>query len=169
MALEIKLGNRIAKVELLAQSGNQVKIMVDDKEYDLDCNQVEKGIYSILFKGRSYNVELIETDTPKKYSVNTFHHSYEAEIIDAETKYLKARMSGNEDDEQGTTCSPMPGKVVKIPVLMGAEVKKGDTVIIISAMKMESEYKAGKDGIISEIFVKEEDVVKANQALVQIE
>ena len=169
MALEIKLGNRIAKVELLAESGNQVKIMVDDKEYDLDCNQVEKGIYSILFKGRSYNVELIETNTPKKYSVNTFYHSYEAEIIDAETKYLKARTSGKEDDEQGTICSPMPGKVVRIPVLMGAEVKKGDTVIIISAMKMESEYKAGKDGIISEIFVKEEDIVKANQALIQIE
>jgi len=169
MALEIKLGDRIAKVELLAESGNQVKIMVDDKEYDLDCNQVEKGIYSILFKGRSYNVELIETDTPKKYTVNTFYHSYDAEIIDAETKYLKARTSGNAEDEQGTISSPMPGKVVKIPVLMGAEVKKGDTVIIISAMKMESEYKAGKDGIVSEIFVKEEEVVKANQALVQIE
>jgi len=169
MALEIKLGDRIAKVELLAKSGNQVKIMVDDNEYDLDCNQVEKGIYSILFKGRSYNVELIETDTPKKYSVNTFYHSYDAEIIDAETKYLKARTSGNLEDEQSTITSPMPGKVVKIPVELGEEVKKGETVIIISAMKMESEYKAGKDGTITEIFVNEEDIITANQALVNIE
>ncbi len=41
MSLEIKLGERIAKVELLAESGNQIKIMVDDNEYDLDCYQVE--------------------------------------------------------------------------------------------------------------------------------
>lgn len=169
MSLEIKLGDRTAKVELLAESGNQIKIMVDDNEYDLDCYQVEKGIYSILFKGRSYNVELIDTDSPKKYSVNTFYHSYDAEIIDAETKYLQARKGGDLEDEQSTICSPMPGKVVKIPVKLGEEVKKGDTVVIISAMKMESEYKAGKDGTISEIFVNEEDTIKANQALVHIE
>jgi len=169
MALEIKLGDRIAKVELLTESGNKIKILVDDNEYDLDCHQVEKGIYSILYKGRSYNVELIATDSPKKYSVNTSYLSYEAEIIDAETKYLKARTSGNLEDEQSTISSPMPGKVVKIPVLLGEEVKKGDTVIIISAMKMESEYKAGKDGVISEIFVNEEDIITANQALVHIE
>lgn len=36
-------------------------------------------------------------------------------------------------------------------------------------MKMESEYKAGKDGTISEIFVEEEDTIKANQALIHIE
>tara|TARA_R110001583_G_scaffold178151_1_gene333923 strand:- start:9100 stop:9609 length:510 start_codon:yes stop_codon:yes gene_type:complete len=169
MSLEIKLGDRTAKVELLAESGNQVKIMVDDNEYDLDCYQVEKGVYSILFKGRSYNVELIDTDSPKKYSVNTFYHSYDAEIIDAETKYLQARTGGDSEDEQSTIISPMPGKVVKIQVALGDEVKKGDTVIIISAMKMESEYKAGKDGSISEIFVKEEDTIKANQALIHIE
>ncbi len=169
MSLEIKLGDRTAKVELLAESGNQIKIMVDDNEYDLDCYQVEKGIYSILFKGRSYNVELIDTDSPKKYSVNTFYHSYDAEIIDAETKYLQARKGNDLEDQQSTIISPMPGKVVKIPIKMGEEVKKGDTIIIISAMKMESEYKAGKDGIISEIFVNEEDTIKANQALVHIE
>ncbi|MFA8436395.1 MAG: biotin/lipoyl-containing protein [Marinifilaceae bacterium] len=169
MALEIKLGDRIANVELLYREKNHVKILVDSNVYDLDLNQVEKGIYSVLFKGRSYNVELIETDSPKKYSVNTFYHSYEAEIIDAETKYLNARNSSNLEATQNTISSPMPGKVVKIPVGPGDEVKKGDTVIIISAMKMESEYKAMKDGIIKEVYVAEEETVSGNQPLVFIE
>ncbi|MDE5417697.1 biotin/lipoyl-binding protein [Labilibaculum sp. DW002] len=169
MAIEIKLGDRLAKVELLAEDGTQVKIMVDNKEYDLDMQQVENGVYSVMYKGRSFNVELIDTDSPKKYSVNTFYHSYDAEIIDAETKYLQARKGGEMDDEQSTISSPMPGKVVKIQVGLGEEVKKGDTVIIISAMKMESEYKAGKDGTISEIFVNEEDTVDGNQPLVFID
>jgi biotin carboxyl carrier protein len=169
MAIEIKLDDRLAKVELLAENGSQVKIMVDAKEYDLDMIQVENGIYSVLYKGRSYNVELIETSSPKKYSVNTFYHSYEAEIIDAESKYQQARNSGNLESTESMITSPMPGKIVKIPVELGSEVKKGDTVIIISAMKMESEYKAMKDGLVKEIFVCEGDTIDGNQPLVFID
>jgi biotin carboxyl carrier protein len=169
MALEIKLDNRIANVELLAENGNNVKIIVDDREYDLDMQQVEKGVYSVMYKGRSFNVELIENGSPKKYTVNTFYHSYEAEIIDAESKYLKSRNEGNLESAESTITSPMPGKVVKIPVKIGQEVLKGQTVIIVSAMKMESEYKAMKDGIVKEIFVKEEDTINGNQPLVFID
>ncbi|WP_372753726.1 biotin/lipoyl-containing protein [Labilibaculum sp.] len=169
MAIEIKLGDRLAKVELLAKDKNQIKIMVDAKEYDLDMIQVENGIYSVMYKGRSYNVELIETSSPKKYSVNTFYHSYDAEIIDAESKYKQARNSGDMETTESTITSPMPGKIVKIPVKLGSKVKKGDTVIIVSAMKMESEYKAMKDGVIKEIFVHEDDTIDGNQPLVFID
>lgn len=169
MALEIKLDDRIAKVELLAEDENFVKIMVDNKTYDLDMQQVEKGVYSVIYKGHSFNVELIENETKKKYKVNTFYHSYEAEIIDAETKYQQARNAGNLETEESTISSPMPGKIVKIPVSLGDQVKKGDTVIIVSAMKMESEYKAMKDGKIQEIFVNENDIIDGNQPLVFID
>ncbi len=169
MALEIKLCERLAKVELLSENKNHITIKVDDKEYELDIIQVEHGVYSVLYKTLSYNVELIETSTPKKYTVNTFYHSYNAEIIDAETKYRQARKSNDSFEAGDTIMSPMPGKVVKIPVKVGNKVKKGDTVIIVAAMKMESEYKAMKDGIISEIFVDENDTIDGNQPLIKIE
>ena len=63
----------------------------------------------------------------------------------------------------------MPGKVVKILFKEGQEVKKGETVIIISAMKMESEYKAKKDGIIKKILIVEGATIDGNQTLVIIE
>ena len=63
----------------------------------------------------------------------------------------------------------MPGKVVKIPVTIGDIVKKGDTVITISAMKMESEYKSPMDGEISKINVTEGSTVTAGQILIEIE
>ena len=169
MTTEIKLGERLANVELLAEDGNKIKILVDSKEYDLDMLQVENGVYSVIYKERSFNVELIETDSPKKYSVNTFYHSYDAEIIDPETRYQQARNSSNLEMTESTITSPMPGKVVKIQVELGSEVKKGDTVIIVSAMKMESEYKAMKDGVVKEIFVHEEDIIDGNQPLVCID
>ena len=63
----------------------------------------------------------------------------------------------------------MPGKVVKIPVKVGDKVETGETVIIVSAMKMESEYKAARVGLIKEIHVAEGDTIEGHQPLITIE
>ncbi|MDX9905475.1 MAG: biotin/lipoyl-containing protein [Bacteroidales bacterium] len=167
-SLEIQIGDKIAKVELLGRKGSELKMKVDDRVYEPDIIMVERGVYSILLDGRSYNVELIETTGPKQYQVNTLFYTFDAEVVDAETKYLKSRrkIDGLEDN---IISSPMPGKVVKILVRPGEEVKAGETVVIVSAMKMESEYKVKKDRLIKEIRVKEGDTVSANQPLIIIE
>lgn len=167
-SLEIQVGNKISKVELLARNGSELKIRVDDRMYEPDIIMVERGVYSILLDGRSYNVELIETTGPKQYQVNTLFYTFDAEVVDAETKYQKSRRR-IDDLEENTISSPMPGKVVKILVRPGDQVKAGETVVIVSAMKMESEYKVKKDRLIKEIKVKEGDTVSANQPLIIIE
>lgn len=153
---------------MLGRKGSELRIQVDDKIYDADILMVERGVYSILLEGRSYNVELIETSGAKNYHVNTLFHSFDAEVVDAETKYQKSRRK-TDDTEENVISSPMPGKVVRIPVKPGDQVKAGETVIVVSAMKMESEYKVKKDRMIKEIKVKEGDTVSANQALIIIE
>ena len=167
-SLEIQVGNRIARVELIGRKGSELKIKVDDKVYDADILMVERGVYSILLEGMSYNVELIATNGPKNYHVNTLFYSFDAEVVDAETKYLKSRKK-IDDLEENIISSPMPGKVVKIMVKPGDQVKAGDTVVVVSAMKMESEYKVKSDRLIKEIKVKEGDTVSANQPLIIIE
>jgi biotin carboxyl carrier protein len=167
-SLEISLNNRIAKVRLLLREGNRFRIAVDDKEYDARILMVEQGIYLMLMDGKSYNIELIEESSPKKYYVNTYRHSYNAEIIDAEARYQKSRHTDHGDDAD-VISSPMPGKVVRILVRVGDRVNAGDTVIIVSAMKMESEYKVKSDRVIREIRVKEGDTVNAHDPLVIVE
>jgi biotin carboxyl carrier protein len=167
-SLEIQAGERIAKVELISKKGSEIKIKVDDKLYDVDIIMVERGVYSILLDGRSYNVELIASGGSKNYQVNTLFYSFDAEVVDAERKYQKSRKRVD-DLEEAVISSPMPGKVVKILVKPGDLVKAGDTVVIVSAMKMESEYKVKKDRLIKEIKVKEGDTVSANQPLIIIE
>ena len=109
-----------------------------------------------------------ESNSSKQYTVNTLYESFDVEIVDAESKYLKSRKKDEGDDDH-TISTPMPGKVVRIPVKVGDQVKAGDVVIIISAMKMESEYKAGRDGVIKEVHVKEGDTIEGNQALISLE
>lgn len=167
--MEVRLLHRLAKVNLLSREGNVAKFMVDGRTYELDIVQVEQGVYSVLYNGKSYNLELIPDGSPKKYLVNTLFQSYEAEIVDAETKYKEAIDKQAFGEGSNRIVAPMPGKVVRIPATIGEEVKAGQTVIVISAMKMESEFKASTDGKVKEIFVREGDVVDGNQTLMIIE
>jgi len=165
--MEIKINDRNAQVELLAREGSKIVLSIDGKRYEADVEMVEDGVYSLIIGNKSHNIELIEVDN-KKYYVNTYSKSYDVEIIDSESKY---QMSRKKDDtlEETVISSPMPGKVVKILVKEGDPVKAGDTVIIVSAMKMESEYKVKKDRIIKEIKVKEGQTINAHQPLMVIE
>ncbi|RLD30933.1 MAG: acetyl-CoA carboxylase biotin carboxyl carrier protein subunit [Bacteroidetes bacterium] len=167
MPTEININDRNALVEVLSRDGDKVRISIDGKKYDADVVMVEEGVYSIIIDNKSHNIELIRTDN-KNYEVNTYAKSYDVEIVDAESKYLKSRRR-DDGDEEAVMSSPMPGKIVKILVKVGDKVKAGDTVIIVSAMKMESEYKVKKDRIIKDIKVKEGDTIQADQPLVVIE
>lgn len=167
--LEVKVGDRYAKVKLLSREGNHVQIQVDEKIYHLDVVEVEKGIYSILKDNRSYNVELVDGIDSKNYTINTYETTFDVSIVDAEARYLMNR--GNADADHGDVkiSSPMPGKVIKIPVKVGDHVPEGTTVVIVEAMKMQSEYKVKKDRLIKEILVKEGDTIDGNQPLVVVE
>jgi biotin carboxyl carrier protein len=65
--------------------------------------------------------------------------------------------------------SPMPGKVVKVLVAVGDEVKAGQGVVVVEAMKMENELKSPKDGKVKAVAVKEGQAVEAGQNLVTLE
>jgi len=129
---------------------------------------VERGVYSVLYKNKSFNVELTRGKKPKTYTINTLYNSYDISILDAEAKYLKSRKDDHLDEDTAIS-SPMPGKVVKVLVKTGDKVKSGDTVIIISAMKMESEYKVKRDRVIKNVMVKEGDIIDGNQPLIIVE
>jgi biotin carboxyl carrier protein len=169
MSLEINIGKRTAAIELMSVDKSFYTFLVDGKEYVVDVISLDKGAYSMLYNNRSFYIELIEGKDSKQYFVNTKNLSYELEIIDAESKYLKNKNKGALALSENSIISPMPGKVVKIPVNIGDAVQAGQTLIIISAMKMESEYKVSKDAVIKEILVKEGETVDGNQTLIVFE
>lgn len=169
MAVDIRIGNRDANVKLIKIEGTKATIEVDDKTYNVDVVMVEEGVYSILHEGNSYNIELIPDSGPKNYFVNTYSSSHEIEIIDAQSRYQKSRNSGNVNSTERIITAPMPGKVVRIPVKTGQKVAMGETLIVISAMKMENDYQSPIDGVVKNILVNQGDSVTDNQPLIEIE
>ncbi len=168
MALEIKIDDRTTTVEQISADGSKYVIRVDDKTYEVDALMVEQGVYSLIHNDTSYNIEVIEGEHNKNFQVNTLYDTFTVDIIDAERKYLMSRRSDDDDDEAHIK-APMSGKVVRVPVAVGDEVKAGDPVVVVSAMKMESEYKVKKDRVVKEVHVKEGDIVKGGQTMVVVE
>ena len=169
MAIDIKIGDREANVRLIKKDGSKATIDVDGITYEVDIVMVEEGVYSILHNGKSYSVEMIPGNGPKNYFVNTYTSAHEVEIIDAQSRYQKSRNKDSIESTEKIITTPMPGKVVRIPVAEGQKVTKGDTLIVISAMKMESDYNATLDGIVKKIYVNKGDSVANNQPLIELE
>ena len=67
-----------------------------------------------------------------------------------------------------TIAAPMPGTILSILVKQGETVTKGQTLLILEAMKMENKIKSGTDGVVTSIAVKEGETVNTGQVLFQL-
>jgi len=65
--------------------------------------------------------------------------------------------------------APMPGKVTKLAVSAGEEVRRNQTLVIVEAMKMENEIKTSIDGVVTKVHVAVGDLVDAERPLVEVE
>lgn len=166
--MEIHIGDRVADVTLVSKEGNKVQLTIDGVPYDVDIVMADNGSCSILHEGKSYNAELIRKEGGKSYTVNAHYQSYNIDIIDSQAKYLRMR-KGADEKQQDKIVSPMPGKVVKIPVKAGDRLQAGDIVVVIEAMKMQSNYKVNSECVVKEIFVNEGDSVNSNQVIMTLD
>jgi biotin carboxyl carrier protein len=169
MEIELPKQERKADVEILERDGNRYVFSIDGKIFDIDLVEVSKGIYSVLHDGKSYNVEAITAGSASKYTVNTFFQSFDLEIVDPQTRYLRSRNQLASADAGNQIKVPMPGKVVDVYVKEGEPVTAGQTLVIVSAMKMESEYKAGRDGIVKKVLVQPGETVDSDQIMIVLE
>ncbi|HOI27447.1 MAG TPA: acetyl-CoA carboxylase biotin carboxyl carrier protein subunit [Paludibacteraceae bacterium] len=168
--MEVRIGNEMAEVELLSKEDNKVSISINGTVYDVDIVMAENGLCSIITKdGKSYNAEIRRPDKGNEYTVNVLFDSYQVEMIDLQTKYLRNRKNSDGGMAQDRIFSPMPGKIVKILVEKGEKVEAGKPVIIVEAMKMQSEYKVKNDCIIKDILVSEGTTIRGDETLISLE
>jgi len=121
----------------------------------------EPGVYSILVDGASYEV----TVDAGEVTVGNRRFTYEIE----DPRQWKRSSDSAGIHGRAQIVAPMPGKIVRILVAIGAEVNAGDAIIVIEAMKMQNEMKAPRAGRVAEIHGKENDSVVAGAILAIID
>jgi len=162
MKLFAELNNEKHEIEI-KRVDEKVFAKVDEREYVLEASEVEPNVYLMKFNNQIFQIYVAPNGI-----VNLKNHQLEIKIIDP--KRLRGSGSANADaDGTAEIKTAMPGKLVRILVEVGANIKHGEGVIVVEAMKMQNEMKSPKDGIVKEIRFSEGDTVNAGDVLAVIE
>ena len=139
----------------------EFKYTIDGKEYKVQIEGVEDNIASVNVNGEAYKVEMEKEAEPEK------------------KKVVLGKPAAASDDAEATPAAnvntayavkaPLPGTITCIEVTVGQEVKAGDTVVVLEAMKMQNNIEAEKDGKVTAICVKPGQAVLEEDALIVIE
>lgn len=128
----------------------------------------EAGSLSLLLDGESYEAYIAFADGV--YTVTLGGHVFRLSVEEAARARLHGLAGGHKAHEGPTTiAAPMPGLVIGIPVEVGQAVKRGETVLILQAMKMENELRAPRDGTVASIQASPGQTVAQGQALLTLE
>ena len=154
------------KVEIL-EDGPVKKISVNGTVYDVDYNVGGDSIHSIILNNRSHGVQ-ISVAGDSKYEVKNRGDLFQVRVIDELTKMRLARTQSAAVGRQVITAQ-MPGVILKVYVKSGQEVKMGDPLCVLVAMKMENEIRSPIDGEVREIYIKDGDKMTVNDKMMVVE
>ena len=136
-------------------------VTLDGVVHVLDARKLEADFYSILFEGRSYEVSV--EPVGGRYLVRHGAHEQVVELADA------SRAGRDELHRKGgpeEIVSVMPGKVVRVLVAAGADVKAGQGLVVVEAMKMENEIASPRAGRVVEVAVTTGQTVESGARLI---
>ncbi len=161
--------DKVVEIKNFENANGKVIAEIEGKIVEADICHISEGYYSLLIGKQSLNVEISRMNKHNLFAVSCAKNFKTIEVLDAEAKYLLNRNKGKKGENENSIISPMPGKVVKVLVEKGDEVEENQTVIVIEAMKMQSEYKASQKSKVLDIKVKAGDSVNADQVLLIFE
>jgi len=172
MDVQIEVNGRV-RVVSVEQIDGVYKVVVDGVERLMDAAPVDASTFSLicLSDGRrtSQEVGLSDTALPGETAVHMPTGVVSARVATAAARFGRGGAPGAQAAGAQQVVAPMPGKVVKVLVKAGDEVKARQGLVVVEAMKMENELKSPKDGRVVEVLATEGVSVEAGRPLVVVE
>ncbi|HVY54135.1 MAG TPA: biotin/lipoyl-containing protein [Thermodesulfobacteriota bacterium] len=161
MTYTFRIQDHIYKITLEKEEG-QFRAEINGDSIPFDFVKIENNLYSMLVNGKSTTVGVVRKG--RKVQVFIEGELYELEAVsEREQRKSSHIISGIQEIK-----SPMPSRVVKILKGEGDEVAPEEGLIVVEAMKMESELKSTIAGKIKNIMVKEGDAVESGTVLLVV-
>ena len=156
----------------------EVKLLLDDQEYRVKYKSLKDGNFvsaeSEIIRMFDWYEDFIDVEISNVRYRSKITMDDDLLLIQTHKgnllfKILPKFNINQEEAIKGGLTAPMPGKVVEIKIKKGSNIKKGDTLVILEAMKMEHKVLAPDNGKIKEVLIKENDQVENGQTLVVLD
>lgn len=142
----------------------EYKYTINGNKYKVTIAGIEDNIANVVVNGEEYKVEMEKEPEPQKKKVVVKPVAPQPTATQAPTPGSNVRVNMN-----NAVKAPLPGVITEIKVAVGDEVKAGDTVVVLEAMKMANNLDAEKGGKVTAVLVQEGESVMEDTPLVVIE
>ncbi|MCE6990495.1 acetyl-CoA carboxylase biotin carboxyl carrier protein subunit [Dyadobacter sp. CY323] len=145
--------------------------LIDKALFDGDIEAIAQNRYHVIWKNKSYNIEILEKN-PLEKSVHLLIngvHFYTSAKNRLDLLLEGMGLEGSSAQKINNVKAPMPGLIQSIAVSEGDHLSKGDTLLVLVAMKMENIIKASGNGVVKSIKVASGEIVEKNQVLLEFQ
>lgn len=165
MEYRLKIGEQTTGVSVEIEKENALKALIDQETFQAGYAVISDHHIHLDINGQGINVYVAGSGAEKTIQINGVSYLVgDADALERST----SKKAGGKDIPQEVT-PPMPSAVVRVLVAEGDHVDKGQGVIVVSAMKMETTLLAPFAGCVTGINVAEGDKAMPGQVLVDIE
>ena len=143
----------------------------DEEIRALDTQKTSDRHYHLLKDNRSFTAEIFKPDfLNRNYEIKINSNIYSVKINnDLDQLIDDMGLSLGSSQQINDIKAPMPGLILEVNVKEGDEVKEGDYLLVLEAMKMENTLTAPRDGVVKSVTVAKSDTVEKNQLLREME
>jgi biotin carboxyl carrier protein len=166
MELVVRRGDREERVRVRRHDGGY-EVAIGDRTYQIDALPARASLQSLRIDGAQHEVA-VRLQGEGKYWVSTAQGGGAVEVLDP-LAHLAAQSASKGGKRRQRVDAYMPGRVTAVLVEEGAEVTKGQGIIVLEAMKMENEIRAEHDGTIGKIHVQPGQAVDTGNPLFELE
>jgi len=152
---------------IIEKTGDSFIVNGEEKEFDIQ--QINDNTFHIIHKHNSFKASILHYDIQNKIlEIKVNAQTYNIEFQDENDLLLeKMGIKNTKTKMIDELKAPMPGLIVDIKVTEGQEVKSGDPLIILKAMKMENILKSPHDAVIKKILVETNQKIEKNAIIIQ--
>lgn len=160
MRYSFQLGTRLHHVTL-EEHAEGPRFIVDGTAFDPKVKALGNGRYKVTVGDQAFDF------TVRNGVVSEGPRQLDLEVRRARPELVRKNAGGRKAD--GRVKPPMPGKVVEVKVKEGQEVKEGDVLCVLEAMKMQNDLKSPVAGKVTRVHVQDGANVEATTILIEVE
>ncbi|MCG8568261.1 MAG: biotin/lipoyl-binding protein [Desulfobacterales bacterium] len=165
MEYQLDINGTAVTTDLKPAKGNRAEAAVGEKIYGFEYQRISDTCIQLRVNGRQINAWV----TPGKGGKTIILKGRHFFVRDTNERDGDTPASSGTGEAPSVVTPPMPAIVIQVPVARGDRVEKGDTLVVVSAMKMETALAAPHDGVVTRVGVAEGDKVMPGEILVDVD
>lgn len=165
MKLDVRIGDVVRTIEIVRDADGRLRIHSASDGMEADAVEIAPDTFSILLNHRVFDVRI--TPAPDGLMVRCGGQEFAASVSDPRVWKARQHSLGDVDGPQQVS-SPMAGRIVRLLVVAGEQVKSRQGLLVVEAMKMQNEIRAAKAGTVGRVLVTEGQTISAGELLMTI-